>query len=160
MTIAYTGKLSEFNDFCRVAFWWVRRCAQLDRQSAVVVEETSDVTSPGKAPEYWGILLRRGLKYGADIFAISQRPAESDKTAVGNASVVHICRMNTQRDRRYLEGMTGVPLAAIQALRADQDAGRFDYITVDTGRGFYQSGRLTFPGGKPKFTTDKEKKPL
>ena len=149
--IGFTANLSDFNYFCKVAFWYVRKCGELGKKSAVVFEETADVTSPGKAPEYYGILLRRGLKYGCDLFAITQRPAESDKTAVGNASMIHICTMNLPRDRRYMAEMTGVPLQAIAAMKADQERGSFDYISVDTNRGDYVDGVLTFPKGKPKF---------
>lgn len=159
-TIGYTGKLADFGGFAKVAWWYVRRNFQLGKQSAVVFEETSDVTSPAKAPEDYGIILRRGLKYGADLFAISQRPAESDKTSVGNASMVHVCRLNLPIDRKYMASMTGVPQAIIDGLRSDQDRGIFDYVTVDTGRREYWTGTLTFPGGKPRFTDSKDKKPL
>ena len=156
VTIAYTGSLKDFDYFCAVAFWWVKVNSHLGAPCAVVAEETADVTSPNKAPEAYGILLRRGLKYGVDIFAITQRPAESDKTSVGNASVVHICRMNLPIDREYMARMTGVPLAEIEVLAADQDAGKFDYITVDTGRREYRRGRLTFTGKAPVFTLNSD----
>ena len=151
--IAYTGKLSEFNGFCELAFWWVRANSVAGKKCAVVFEETSDVTNPGKAPEHYGIILRRGLKYGADLLAISQRPAESDKTAIGNASMVHVCRLQLSRDKKYMADMTGLNVKDLEALRADQDLSLFDYITVDTGRGEYQKGRLSFRGDKAIFKT-------
>ncbi len=158
--IGFTGGLSDFNYFCKVAFWFVRKCGEMGKKSGVVFEETADVTNPQKAPENYGIILRRGLKYGCDLFAITQRPAESDKTAVGNASVVHVCTMNLPSDRKYMAAMTGVPLCDVAAMRADQDAGRFDYITVDTNRATYRKGVLTFPAGKPKFTDENAEIPL
>lgn len=154
--IAFTGKLTDFDYFCRCAFVYVQLCEQVGKRSAVVFEETADVTTPGKAPEGYGILLRRGLKYGADLFAITQRPAESDKTSIGNSSVLHICRMATPRDREYMAKASGVPLTVLQGLRANQDAGAFDFVTVDTGRGEWRRGCLTFPRGKAKFSLQGE----
>ena len=158
--IAYTGTIGDFPEFCKIAWWYVRRCCQLGKYSALVFEETSDVTSPAKAPPDYGIILRRALKYGVDIFAISQRPSESDKTSVGNASVVHICRLNLPIDRKYMAAMTGIPQSEIDSLRADQDTGVFDYITVDTGRRCYRRGTLSFPGGKAKYTPKGKEIPL
>lgn len=159
-TIAYTGKLSDFGVFCQLGFWWVRRMFLYGENSAMVFEETADVTSPSKAPENYGILLRRGLKYGVDLFCITQRPAESDKTSIGNASVVHVCRLQLPRDRKTVAELSGVPLVEIEALRADQEKGVFDYISVDTGRGFYTGGQLTFPRKSAKFTQTHPEKPI
>lgn len=158
--IAYTGRLSDFDYFCQVAFLYIRDAFAKGIPTFVIFEETADVTSPGKAPEHYGILLRRGLKYGADLIAITQRPAESDKTAVGNASVIHVCRMNLPTDRKYMAQMTGVPIEEINKLRADQDAGKFDYFTVDTGQGWYRRGELSFKNGKPVFSDKTGKVPI
>lgn len=159
-TIAYTGSLSDFSFFCRCAWWWIRANYQAGKPCAVVFEETADVTSPAKAPNDYGVILRRALKYGVDLFAITQRPAESDKTAIGNASIVHVCRMQLPSDRKSVSQMTGIPLKDIEALRADQDQGLFDYITVDTGKGLAQKGRLSFPRNKPVFKSIGEPVPL
>lgn len=158
--IGYTGPLSDFNFFCKAAFWLVRRCYQLNVKSGVVFEETADVTNPSKAPEYYGILLRRALKYGPDLFAITQRPAESDKTSVGNASVVHLCALKLPSDKDYMARMTGLPLELINGLRSDQDNGVFDFVTIDDNSHTYDMGKLTFPGNRPKFTIEKAKIPL
>lgn len=149
--------LGDFAFFCRAAAVWIKSHYAARQPCALIFEETADVTSPGKAPAEYGILLRRYLAYGVDIFAVTQRPAESDKTSIGNASRVHICRAATARDRRSVAGDTGVPLAAIEGLRADQDAGQFDYIAADTGRGFWSPGVLTFPNGRARFKTATEK---
>tara|TARA_B100000446_G_scaffold185938_3_gene211047 strand:+ start:4173 stop:4862 length:690 start_codon:yes stop_codon:yes gene_type:complete len=149
--IAFTGRLSDFGFFCKAAFIYVKICAHRGVNSFAVFEETADVTNPSKAPDEYGILLRRGLKYGVDIIAITQRPAESDKTAVGNASMVHICRLQLPTDIRYVARMTGVPEKTLNEMRADQDLSKFDFVTVDTGRKQWQRGCLTFPRGRPKF---------
>src|SRR5688572_1381053 len=79
ITLAPTAE--NFSDFCTVAFCWAR----LVPAATVVVEELADVTQPGKAPSAWGMLVRRGLKYGCSIWAITNAPAESDKTVIRNA---------------------------------------------------------------------------
>ena len=159
--IAFTpDRLSDFDFFCKAAKIWVKSHYQVDKNCVLIFEETADVTSPGKAPEEYGVILRRYLSYGVDIFAITQRPAESDKTAVGNASIIHLCRLQLSRDRRTAAGDTGIPLPEVERLRADQEKGHFDYINIDTGRGFWRSGVLTFVRNKAKFTDNKREKPL
>ncbi len=159
--IAFTpDKLSDFDFFCRVAQTWVKSQYVEGQPSVLIFEETADVTSPGKAPEGYGVILRRYLSYGVDIYAITQRPAESDKTAVGNASIVRVCRLQLARDRKSVASDTGLPLSVVESLKADQDKGCFDYLQADTGRGVWSSGQLTFPAGKPKFTRKSAEKPL
>lgn len=86
-----------FGAFCRLAWIFIR----VDL-GTVVVEELADVTSPGKAPVYWGELVRKGLRYGPEIYALTQRPSESDKTAMGNASVLHVHQMAREEDCKYM----------------------------------------------------------
>lgn len=101
-----------FDVFCRYAWLWVRQA-----EGTLIVEETASVTSPGKAPRHWGEILRMGLGYGCNVFALTQRPAESDKTALGNASIVHCHRMGTSGDRKYMASLLDVPVRQVQALR-------------------------------------------
>jgi hypothetical protein len=103
-----------------------------------IAEELADVTSQAKAPGNWGILLRRGLKRGINIFAISQRWAEADKTAMGNASEFLIFRQATGDDARYMARKTRVPEEEINALRP------LDFIRYDSGTGDKLKSRLTF----------------
>ncbi len=106
---AYVGKPSDFEAFCKAAFAW--------GECAVVAEELADVTSPGKAPDGWGELVRRGRKRGISIFAVTQRPSESDKTIVGNASVIHVGRLNRAADRAYMAREMDIPQSEIDALK-------------------------------------------
>lgn len=69
---------------------------------SVIGEELADVTSAGKAPDGWGNLLRQGLGWGINIYALSQRPAESDKTILGNLTYIHTHRMARADDRKYI----------------------------------------------------------
>ena len=159
--IAFTpDRLADFEFFCKAAKTWVKSHYLAGKNSVLIFEETADVTSPGKAPDEYGVILRRYLSYGVDIFAITQRPAESDKTAVGNASVIHVCRLQLARDRKSAANDSGVSLAEIDKLRADQQAGEFDFINIDTGRGVWYSGVLKFVRNKPVFSYSKTSKPL
>lgn len=149
--IAFTGKLDDYDFFCKAAFSWVKTGKSAGVYSCVVLEETADVTSPGKAPEGHGILIRRGLKYACDIFAITQRPAESDKTTVGNASIIHCCRVGLPRDVKYMSEFLDVPQETIKGLVADRKAGRFEYVHRDLEEQKMHMGELTFSNDKPNF---------
>lgn len=101
-----------FNFWAGVVLHAGRYVAPLD----AIAEELADVTTPAKAPGNWGILLRRGLKRGINIFAVSQRWAEADKTAMGNASEFVIFRQATAPDARYMSRYTRVPEGEINGL--------------------------------------------
>lgn len=103
-----------------------------------IAEELADVTTPSKAPGAWGILLRRGLKRGITIYAISQRWAEADKTAMGNASEFVIFRQSSGDDVRYLARKTRVPVEQIEGLKPLQ------YVQLDAATGAAVAGVLRF----------------
>jgi hypothetical protein len=106
--------------------------------SPVVAEELARVTSPGKAPPAWGNICSMGLGYGADIYAITQRPAESDKTSLGNASILHAGLQTFPRDRRSIAEYLDVPQAEVDRLR------QLDYIERDYRTGRLSRGKLSF----------------
>lgn len=114
--------------------------ASVDRigPAVIIAEELADVTHPGKAPAAWGMLVRRGLKRGATLYAISQRWAEADKTALGNASEFVIFRQSSADDVRYLAKKTRVPAAQIDALPP------LHFIRYDAGLQTFTAGRLKF----------------
>lgn len=104
------GDLAEaFNFWAGVAQYANRYIEPLE----IIAEELSDVSTPAKAPGNWGILIRRGLKRGSTIYAISQRWQEADKTAIGNASLFVFFRQNGRRAVKYLEDQTGIPAEVI-----------------------------------------------
>jgi hypothetical protein len=105
----------DFQAWARLAWVYVRA-----HGAPVIAEELSSVTNPGKAPAAWGNICRMGLGYGSDIYAITQRPAESDKTSLGNASVVHCGIMGTLEDRKTMARYLDVSLAEVEALRQFQ----------------------------------------
>ncbi len=127
------SSVKDFDFWARCAFLWVRRAP-----GVVVAEELADVTTPGKAPDGWGMLVRRGRKYGADIYAITQRPAESDKTAVGNAAVIHCCRMSRAKDRAYMADELDIDRRELAGLKG------LDWIEKDMRTGKIKRGTLTF----------------
>lgn len=123
MRIAYVagGDLkAEFDFCCGCAMYAGRHIAPLD----YVAEELADVTTPSKAPGNWGILVRRGLKRGINIYAISQRWAEADKTAIGNASD-YIIFASRGEDVNYISRKTLLPIEEIAGLR------QFEYVRFD-----------------------------
>jgi hypothetical protein len=123
---------SEFNYWAGCVFYWARFCGPC----IAVAEELADVTTPAKAPGDWGILLRRGLKRGATIYAISQRWAEADKTAIGNASEFVVFRASGE-DVAYMSKKTRIPIAEIERLMP------LDYVTQKV-TGEFSRGRLKF----------------
>lgn len=117
-----------FDQWCRLAFVWLRA-----DMGTLVVEETASVTSPAKAPPGWGNILRMALGFGCDIYAITQRPAESDKTSFGNASVLHTHRLARSADRKFMAQEMDVELARISALQPLQWIERDAFGQVVTG---------------------------
>lgn len=103
-----------------------------------IAEELADVTTPSKAPGNWGILLRRGLKRGITIRAISQRWSEADKTAVGNATDFVIFRQSSGDDVRYLSRKTRIPEEALGGLMP------LEFVTLDALTGQQGRGKLKF----------------
>lgn len=102
----------EFEYFARCVFYYGDRYGKC----AVVAEELADVTTTAKAPPNWGKLIRRGLKRNISIFPISQRWAEADKTAIGNATEFLIFMSNGE-DVDYISRKTRIPIDQIEKLR-------------------------------------------
>jgi hypothetical protein len=123
MRLAYVagGDLKqEFDFICGCVMFAGRHIAALD----FVAEELADVTTPSKAPGNWGILVRRGLKRGINIYAISQRWAEADKTAMGNASV-YVVFASRGEDVNYIHRKTLIPLDELISLQ------KFEFVVFD-----------------------------
>jgi hypothetical protein len=103
-----------------------------------IAEELADVTTSSKAPGNWGILIRRGLKRGITLRCISQRWAEADKTAVGNATDFVIFRQSSGDDVRYLARKTRVEEGAITGLAP------LEFVHLDALTGATERGKLKF----------------
>ena len=98
----------QFNAFCLAA--------ERAGNCFVVVDELADVTEPGWAPEGWERLTRQGRHAGITIRGASQRPAEIDKSFLGNASRIACFRMNAEGDVKLLARILGKNDAEIRAL--------------------------------------------
>lgn len=73
----------------RAAFDAWAACAFFAARSVptdVVADELASYTNPGKASPGWHRLLSQGLEFGTRIYAITQSPAEADKTCFRNAT--------------------------------------------------------------------------
>lgn len=135
--VAYVagGKLQdEFNFWAECVMYSGRYVQPLD----CIAEELADVTTPGKAPDKWGILVRRGLKRGITIYAISQRWAEADKTAVGNASRFVLFRQSSGDDITYLAKKTRVAYADLDGLQ------QLEFVEKCAITGTQSRGKLRF----------------
>lgn len=124
---------AQFDFWAGCAFYWGR----YHGACAAIAEEVADVTTPSKAPGNWGILLRRGLKRGITIYAISQRWAEADKTALGNASEFVVFAM-LPMDQEYMGKRTGLPVEALATLKP------LEYIRLDVATGYKKHAKITF----------------
>lgn len=121
LKVAFVAEgVKAFEFWCSVVFMWGNCIA--------VAEEIADVTSPAKAPPMWGRLIRRGRKYGIVICAVTQRPAEADKTILANAAIIRTCALGRDADRiaiaREMNIQTDriaelIPLDWIEFYRAD-----------------------------------------
>jgi len=128
---AYVPKnLGEFDFWCKVAFAWGNCTA--------IAEETADVTTPAKAPEGWGVLVRRGRKRGISIIGVSQRPAESDKTIIGNASLIHCGMLKRPQDRKYMALEMDVDKSVLDSLKP------LEWVEIKAGVQGHKKGKLRF----------------
>lgn len=135
--LRYVGPLSDFDYWARCAFAWGNCTA--------VAEETADVTTPAKAPEGWGMLVRRGRKRGIAIYGVTQRPAESDKTIVGNATLIHVGRLARSQDRAYMAAELDAPRQRLDALQP------LEWLERDMATGQITAGKLKFPAPRAKL---------
>ena len=127
---AYVPKgLGDFDMWCKAAFAW--------GDCLAIAEETADVTTPAKAPEGWGMIVRRGRKRGISIIGVTQRPAESDKTIVGNATVIHCGFLKRPQDRKYMAAEMNINQSIIDNLKP------LDWVE-SSADGKIKKGRMRF----------------
>ncbi len=105
---------ADFEFFCRCV--WARGSA------LVIVEELASVTGTAKAIGAWHLILTQGRGYGLRVIGITQRPAEIDKTIIGNATLIRTHRLTRGSDRAYVAAELDVPRSDLDALKD------FDYI--------------------------------
>lgn len=111
---------ADFDFVCGCVMYAGRYINPLD----FVPEELADVTNSGKAVGNWGLLVRRGLKRGINLYPISQRWAEADKTAFGNASE-YVVFTSIGDDVDYIAKKLRLPVDEIESLKP------LEYIIFD-----------------------------
>lgn len=115
-----------FDQWARIALEWTKV-----EPATAVAEELADVSSSGKASPGWGQLVRKGLEYGGDIYAVMQRPAEADKTVFGNASEIVSFMLVRANDKAYMAQEMGttpdeLPAQPLHYYRAMLDENQFE----------------------------------
>jgi DNA helicase HerA-like ATPase len=102
----------------------------------VVVDELATVTNIGKAPGWWGRLIREGRHRRIEIAAAAQRPAEIDKTIIGNCTHLVVFRLGRLRDRQLmaeeldLERADIDQLEPLEFIRADRLQRKIEYSRI------------------------------
>lgn len=104
----YNQLQDQFEQFCGLAYLWC-----MEAPCWIIVEELADVTHAGKAPAGWGVIIRTIRKYGGHVWALTQRPAEIDKTILGNQYMTHIHAPSAERDRIYVAREIGIAIEEI-----------------------------------------------
>lgn len=128
--------MGQFDFWCRAAFAW--------GDCIVVADELADVTTPGKAPDGWGVIVRRGRARNLAVYGITQRPSESDKTILGNITRIRCCSMARFNDRAYMARELDVPVEVISSLSFDNlEFVERDMRTRKIVRGSLKTGRST-----------------
>lgn len=103
----------------------------------LIAEELSDVSRPGKAPDSWGVILRRGRDQGLRVFATAQRPAEIDTTIFGNWTRFRTHQLMRAEDREKAAREMNVEQSRIDGLK------QFEWLEVN--RRFEVSDGTTRP---------------
>jgi hypothetical protein len=131
---------AEFESFCRIALQF----GKIFGPCCVIAEELADVSSPGKAPGSWGGLVREALKNTITIYAISQRWAEADKTALNNSTEI-VCFQMKAMDRKYMAEKAEIPIEDLAALCKTETATTITcpYIRI-LDSGWIERGQLKF----------------
>ena len=135
-----------FDVFCRCAWLWIRVMAHRKQRVVIVVEELADVTPPGKAPPAWGDIIRKSLRFNPYILALTQSPAESDKTVMRNATVLRCHGMQRADDRKAMARELDIDQSVVDALDFD----KFQYVERDR-----RTRKLTTAGKGIKLRTVK-----
>jgi hypothetical protein len=136
LKFTFAGRVRDpalFGDFCRLVGAWARL-----EPATIVVEELAWSTSPGKAPAGWHELVTGALKYGVNLVSITQRPQESDKTALSQADIVRCFALDRPTDQKYMAGEMGIDAAELAALQP------LHYVEFDRRARKIARGKLTF----------------
>lgn len=145
LRIAYVHTAGDMKEDFNLWSQKVFKFLDLTGPLAVIPEELADVSTPGKAPEWWGQLIRKGLKRGLTVYPISQRWAEADKTAFNNISEI-VCFSMMPMDVDYMAKRTGLDPEELKALKKIETATTITcpYIRLHADSGEIERGALKF----------------
>ncbi|CAK1845868.1 hypothetical protein CWN94_11660 [Vibrio splendidus] len=101
-----------------------------------VAEEIADVTTPSKALNGWGTVLRRGRKRGVTVIAVSQRPAEADKTVFTQARIIRTGRLDGEGDIQRVASNMRIPSDLVGQL------GKLEFFELDRNSGQLKAGKM------------------
>lgn len=149
--VAYTGDRREmFALWCDCVLLLSDRWAHM----TALVDELAGVTTPSKAAESWHTLVTRGRKRGVHLIGCAQRPAEVDKTIIGNAALIHAGRLMRAQDRQYIALEMDAPIEIVSSLLP------YEWIERDrTKAGALITGRVILRNGVPVSIKTRPKKP-
>lgn len=102
----------------------------------LVAEEIADVTTPSKALNGWGTVLRRGRKRGVKVVAVSQRPAEADKTIFTQARTIRTGRLDGEGDIKRVADNMRIPSELVGKL------GKLEFFELDRNTGQLKAGKM------------------
>jgi hypothetical protein len=100
----------QFDAFCALAW--------REGNVLIVVDELAEVTKANKAPAAWRKVVNVGRSYDQGkksiaIIGMSQRPAEVDKSFLGNCDVIHTGRLGDVADARRFAQSWGIDAAEL-----------------------------------------------
>lgn len=131
---AFVAPPALFEFWCKAVWAWGGCVA--------IAEELADVTGTAKAAGVWGEILRKGRGYGIRTIATSQRPAEVDKTIIGNSTLIHCGRLSRGADRQYMQRELDIPREKIDGLQP------LEWIERDMLNGAISCGKISFGAEK------------
>lgn len=120
-------------------FDWLCRAAWSLGDLTFVVDELADVTGPNRAPAIWKTITRKGKHERLATFAATQRPAEVDKTFLGNCTFIHCGRLNDEAAVLTMKKVLGVTSEQIVGLKD------LEFIERNMVTGAVRFDRLKFP---------------
>lgn len=114
--LAYNGNdtVSRFEEWCRM-IWEI---LDGDLETYIIIEELADVsTSAGKATGWFGRVLRKGRKFGAQIHMTTQRSTEISKTAFSQCAYKVVGQQESDADSGRMSKLISVQPEKIRALQ-------------------------------------------
>lgn len=132
----------EFEALCELVYAW-GECTYL-------VEELSNVTTPGWAPAAWRKMTTSGRHEVVHIIGTTQTPALVDKAFLGNATLIHCGALREFEHRKAVARSMDIDPARLA------DLAKFEWLEKDFDTNEVTQGRIRFPGARapsPKRTT-------